>query len=61
MVRPSTSAPMWAWASKTSTPAGIFSLTHDQMGAMAPPVKASMSWTVCKVTADLTSYSNQQP
>jgi hypothetical protein len=36
-------------------PAGIFSLTQDQMEAIAPLVNASMSRTVCNPTADLTS------
>jgi hypothetical protein len=46
---------MWAWASKTSTPAGIFACTHDQIEAMAPLVSASMlcSRSVSKVPADL--------
>src|SRR5215211_1104069 len=53
IVRPSMSAPMWAWASKTSTPACIFACTQDQIEAIAPPVSASMLCSICKVTADL--------
>ena len=53
IVLPSTSVPMWAWASKTSTPGGIFALTQDQMEAIAPPVSASMSCSICKVTVIL--------
>src|ERR671914_2863613 len=52
IVLPSISTPIWVWASKTSTPAGIFPCTQDQIEAIAPPVSASMSCSICKVTAD---------
>src|SRR5215212_1775211 len=44
IVRPSTSTPMWAWASVTSTPAGIFPRTHAHTSAIAPLVRA---WMLC--------------
>ena len=43
-VRPSTSEPMWAWASKTRAPAGIFFCTQSQGSAIAPAVSAPRSW-----------------
>ena len=61
IVLPSMSAPMWAWASKISTPGGSLFTTHAQIPAIAPEVKASMlclrSVSV-KVEADLRLLGN---
>ena len=61
IVLPSTSAPMWAWASKIYTPEGSLSLTHAQIPAIVPEVKSSMlclrSVSV-KVLADLQVLGN---
>src|SRR4028119_385390 len=57
IIRPSTSAPMWPWASKTSVPAGILPRTHSQMPDIAPSVSASMLCSAAKLPADLTVAS----